>query len=655
MAIKLSNTGIAAGQVVKAAEVSQSVDAFLGTIAYDIHQSGSFNQTGSTILSGSVSLPENTHLGIGAPANLLYPIYIKAQDSSDDPVVLLEGFDIADSSLLGFKNADVRWNIGLFGGSADSFLLQNQETNTYPLLIDYSSSNGVVMRNDDGAALSQRVGINWPYGDLDILTTTHQLNVSGSATASAGFYGDLIGTASVSDKVYVADMIANQTMPLLVKAGGASSQNDYNNVFSDPLTLNWNNVEFILETTASWASHSISSSYSETASYALTAESSNPLWYDSTVDGITPAYISSSVIVSSSDFTGKLGNINKINSDEVSSSLHIGDNFSGSEFTASNATLTATLGPNDLRFDRDNVSYISQQNVGTSAELALGVGGSGNATNTAISINNHNELTAGSPKQAMSYPLGYAAGEIASYMQMQYDHQNSASVLALKGKSGGDGIVYLGGNEEYGGGQLFHGGVASGTKVPSRFENGNTSLYRVSKSVAFPILDYPTDNNQINVTLSDRDGSEIDNLDFFGVGQRGFNEAFKRTYHLHGKTTTNTTPVSLGEVTGLAVGTYVVKFHVNKIQNQSPPGLFCTQEIINCFYVDTVGGNPVKMVNGSTPDPVIYQATEGIVSISQAIVVITNGFQFRSTGNVGANIIHNGWAEIIYCGSVVTP
>ncbi len=32
MAIKLSNTGIVAGQVVKSAEVSQSIDAFLGTI-----------------------------------------------------------------------------------------------------------------------------------------------------------------------------------------------------------------------------------------------------------------------------------------------------------------------------------------------------------------------------------------------------------------------------------------------------------------------------------------------------------------------------------------------------------------------------------------------------------------------------------------------
>ena len=36
MAIKLSNTGITPGAVVKSAEVSQSIDAFTGTIAYDI-------------------------------------------------------------------------------------------------------------------------------------------------------------------------------------------------------------------------------------------------------------------------------------------------------------------------------------------------------------------------------------------------------------------------------------------------------------------------------------------------------------------------------------------------------------------------------------------------------------------------------------------
>ena len=55
MAKKLSNTGIAANQIIFSANVSQSVDAFTGEDAYDISVSGSFNVTGSTALSSSAN------------------------------------------------------------------------------------------------------------------------------------------------------------------------------------------------------------------------------------------------------------------------------------------------------------------------------------------------------------------------------------------------------------------------------------------------------------------------------------------------------------------------------------------------------------------------------------------------------------------------
>jgi hypothetical protein len=47
MAITLSKTNIATGNIITAAEVSQSVDAFTGAVAYDITLSGSFQMTGS--------------------------------------------------------------------------------------------------------------------------------------------------------------------------------------------------------------------------------------------------------------------------------------------------------------------------------------------------------------------------------------------------------------------------------------------------------------------------------------------------------------------------------------------------------------------------------------------------------------------------------
>ena len=53
MAKKLTKTGITTGNTVRAFHVTQSVDAFTGTDAYDILLSGSLNTTGSIIISGS--------------------------------------------------------------------------------------------------------------------------------------------------------------------------------------------------------------------------------------------------------------------------------------------------------------------------------------------------------------------------------------------------------------------------------------------------------------------------------------------------------------------------------------------------------------------------------------------------------------------------
>jgi hypothetical protein len=47
MALTLSKTNIATGNIITAAEVSQSVDAFTGAVAYDITLSGSLQLTGS--------------------------------------------------------------------------------------------------------------------------------------------------------------------------------------------------------------------------------------------------------------------------------------------------------------------------------------------------------------------------------------------------------------------------------------------------------------------------------------------------------------------------------------------------------------------------------------------------------------------------------
>ena len=643
MAIKLSNSGITSGSVVKSAEVSQSIDAFTGTIAYDIQQSGSFNQTGSTILSGSVFLPDNTHIGIGTTPSPTagVKLVLKANDSTNDPTILLEGFSTSDSATVGFKNPDVRWNLGLSGGSNDSFVLQNQTTNKFPVLIDkLSNDNSIALRNDTGDALFQKVGINWPYGEMPV-SIPHTLLISGSATASDGFYGDLIGTSSVTDKTKVSNMISNATMPVLVSPGVVG--NNYENVMADPTYLNFNNLTKILETTASYANESLIASSSITASYALTAESSDPLWYDAT------SFISSSVKVSSSVFLGNFDGESVIATDVSASSVLANTYFSGSSYTASNATQKITIGPNNIAYDFDGGTFIQNRNVGSSATLNIGVGGIGGTTSSALIVNNHNEISIGSSTPAFSYPLGYTAAEIHSYAQMQNNHQNSASLLALKGANGSDGIVYLGGNEIYGGGILYHGGGGT-SQIPSSFANGKTSLYRSSASVPSPVMDFPTDNTHIMARLQNDIDSSVTELDYFGMGPSGNIKPYRRTYMLTGNLTSGFgNSVSLGQIPATQSGTYLIRYTVGKSNNQSPTDVGSIKEIVQTFYNDQFNGTPDALSLGTAPGPTIV--AEGQYGSGNTTISITTGasyFQFNANGNVGENMNLNGFVELTF-------
>ena len=59
MALTLNKIGITTGNTVEAYHVTQSIDAFTGTIAYDISLSGSFNVTGSVISGTTDNIANN--------------------------------------------------------------------------------------------------------------------------------------------------------------------------------------------------------------------------------------------------------------------------------------------------------------------------------------------------------------------------------------------------------------------------------------------------------------------------------------------------------------------------------------------------------------------------------------------------------------------
>ena len=651
MAITLSNSGITSGSIIKSSEVSQSIDAFAGLVAYDIHQSGSFNQTGSTVLSGSVYLPDNTHIGIGTTpsATAGVKLSLKANDSSNDPTILLDAFGAADSATIGWKNPDVRWNLGLSGGSADAFTLQNQTTNKFPILVDYSSSNStIVLRNDNGSDIFQKVGINWPYGEMPITNPNHTLLVSGSITASNGFYGELVGSADNADKTKVSLMITNATMPVLVMPG--TTTGDYEDIMANPAEMNYNGLTKILEVTSSYASLAVSSSYSSTASFVQISTASqastasvvgavehkilfgnnvglsrinNLLEYNTTTEILKAPNIISSGLISSSGFTASL-------LDAVTSEV-----------------VNLTVAPASVYSDRNQRFYMGNRSTGSDASMALIVGGGSSVSYSALIINRHQELTFGNPGASFDYPLGYTVGEANSYAQFENTNNQSSSMVAIKGASGADGILYLGGNNEYGGGILYHGSDL-GSKLPSTFADTSTALYRSSKSVAEPVLDFPNENNHIMVRL-DREAA-VDNLDYFGMGPTGgaTQKPWKKTFMLNKQTTATGVSVKLGEVPASGVGVYSIKYIVGKCKNNSPMDASAVVEKMQNWRVELPNNTPIIMIGGSASSATTIEATDAVIDTQTDITSGAGYLEFFSTGDTNYQVIHNGFVEVTF-------
>ena len=83
----LNKTNIAQGLDVRAAHVTQSIDAFTGTVAYDITLSGSLNLTGSLLMTGSLIYEfsgqfKTLGLGVTAPSEPTM-LHVKTSDSSN--------------------------------------------------------------------------------------------------------------------------------------------------------------------------------------------------------------------------------------------------------------------------------------------------------------------------------------------------------------------------------------------------------------------------------------------------------------------------------------------------------------------------------------------------------------------------------------------
>ena len=130
MAKKLTKTGITTGNTVRAFHVTQSVDAFTGTDAYDISLSGSLNVTGSIFISGD-------NISISAS----HRIYGSSFIGENADIQTLENssgttITIADSLYFSNSNANITCS-GNYSSSGDIlFNPSNASTGTSVLTID---------------------------------------------------------------------------------------------------------------------------------------------------------------------------------------------------------------------------------------------------------------------------------------------------------------------------------------------------------------------------------------------------------------------------------------------------------------------------------------------------------------------------------------
>ena len=107
--------------------------------------------------------------------------------------------------------------------------------------------------------------------------------------------------------------------------------------------------------------------------------------------------------------------------------------------------------------------------------------------------------------------------------------------------------------------------------------------------------------------------------------------------------------VSLGQVSAVQSGTYLVKLTVGKSNNQSPTDVGAIIEEIQTFYVDSFGNQPQALITGTAPGPTtVAEGSFGSGNTTIQILPISTGFQFRANGNVGENMNLQGFAEVTF-------
>jgi hypothetical protein len=173
MARKLDKTDIVSLNTIRPYHVSQSVDAFTGIEAYDISISGSFNVTGSTILSGSTYIPTLTQINQPSVVTVdttTGQLFYTASNAFGSPL---------DTSSF-FKQNGNSFGATAVLGTNDNYALRFETNSTTKMHIDTNGNVGINTTSPTGKLTV--IGNNGFLSYDDTNAAGHLLQLSGSST-----------------------------------------------------------------------------------------------------------------------------------------------------------------------------------------------------------------------------------------------------------------------------------------------------------------------------------------------------------------------------------------------------------------------------------------------------------------------------------------
>lgn len=605
MAKTLSNSGITSGSVIRAAEISQSIDALTGTEAYDITISGSLRGFGPTILTGSVTAsghvkadrffgagvfdPGGQQSGFSSGQNLLN-VY------ADGPTTLQQ-WQTTRTDIM--KNTFLREGLQVFAGA----------NVTGSLTASVVSSSGDIK----GATFTGVDG------------TTNNLTASYAITASHALNGGGGGTPA-----------GNTTEIQFNNAGafGASANLSFDSatgLFSAPhgtfstMSLDGGNYRMFEKTSENIVFNSEDNAYY-----------TKIIGYDGNGD----------FTIGDGDFTFKGDDGLKISGSSGGGASSI--SVSGS-ITASVKGVTMRISENAIFSDRPNRMYIGNESTDSAAELMFVVGGSGAAANSSIQINSNQEISLGNPGTSFTYPLGFTAGELASFVQVTNNNAVSSSVLAIKGTANSDGILYVGSNNSRGGGMSFKGDATSPYGNLSNLNADKVELYRSdpSTATAYPMLSFPTDRTSTTVILGTGASTNAD-PEFFQLSSRPeitpveSTVSYRRTYPIP-QQVVNAGVVGSSIVIPTAIaGTYVLTWQLLGAQDGNPSVSF-GYNAKEVWYQFTPGNFPVLEGNRV----VVMDEKDATITFNATTNALTSDeITLRFSNTSGVNVQFGGFVDV---------